>query len=100
MNMDKWNSLPADVQKVMDGLSVEQAEWTGNYMDNHVKESVDWSVKTQGVEIINLSAEETAKWNAKLQPLTDQWVADADSKGLPAEDIVKDMKLLIQKYSK
>jgi TRAP-type C4-dicarboxylate transport system substrate-binding protein len=100
MNMDKWNSLPADVKKAMDGLSVEQAEWTGNYMDNHVKESVDWSIKTQGVEIINLSAEETAKWNAKLQPLTDQWIADADSKGLPGEEIVKDLRLLIQKYSK
>ncbi len=39
MNMDKWNALPKDVQQVMDEHDQEQAEWTGNYMDNHVKEA-------------------------------------------------------------
>jgi len=69
-------------------------------MDNHVKEAMDWVVKTQNVEVIKLSAQEKAKWDAKLQPLTDKWVTDAKGKGLPAEDIVKDIQLLIDKYSK
>ncbi|RLB30137.1 MAG: C4-dicarboxylate ABC transporter substrate-binding protein, partial [Deltaproteobacteria bacterium] len=43
MNMNKWNSLPKDVQDVMDGLGTEQAWWTGNYMDKHVNESIEWS---------------------------------------------------------
>ncbi|MDD4952862.1 MAG: TRAP transporter substrate-binding protein, partial [Desulfovibrionaceae bacterium] len=29
MNLDKWNSLPEEVKKVMDDLGREQAEWTG-----------------------------------------------------------------------
>jgi len=33
MNMAKWNSLPDDVKKVFDDMRVEQAEWTGKYMD-------------------------------------------------------------------
>jgi TRAP-type C4-dicarboxylate transport system substrate-binding protein len=100
MNMDSWNKLPEDVQKVLDDLKVEQSEWTGEYMDNHVKNAMKWAVDEQGVEVIKLSSAEMAKWDAKLQPLTDKWVADAKAKGLPGEAIVADIKALIKKYSK
>ena len=100
MNIDKWKALPKDVQKVMDDLIVEQAEWTGNYMDNHVKDSINWSKKTHNVEFINLSKKEKAKWDKKLQFLNDKWVAGAKEKGLPAKKIVKDIKKLISKYDK
>ncbi len=100
MNMDVWNKLPKEVQKVLDDLKVEQSEWTGEYMDNHVKEAMKWAVDTQGVEVIKLSSAERSKWDAKLQPLTKKWVADAQAKGLPAEAIVADIKTLIKKYSK
>jgi TRAP-type C4-dicarboxylate transport system substrate-binding protein len=100
MNMDKWNSLSKDVQKVMDDLRVEQAKWTGDYMDNHVKAAVEWSQKTQGVEIIQLTKAEKANWDQKLEFLTTQWVADSGAKGVPAKAIVEDITLLIQKHSK
>jgi TRAP-type C4-dicarboxylate transport system substrate-binding protein len=99
MNMDSWNKLPKDVQKVMDDLKIEQSEWTGDYMDNHVKEAMKWAVDTQGVEVIKLSPAEKAEWDGKLQPLTDKWVADAQAKGLPADAIVDDIRALIKKYS-
>jgi len=69
MNLDTWNSLPEDVQKVMEDLSVEQAEWTGNYMDNHVKDSIAWSKETYQVEFIQLSEEEKTKWDEMLGPI-------------------------------
>jgi TRAP-type C4-dicarboxylate transport system substrate-binding protein len=100
MNRDSWKKLPQDIQKIMEDLRIEQSEWTGNYMDNHVKEAMDWSVKTQGVEVIKLSSAEKAKWDAKLQTLTDKWIARAKGKGLPADAIVGDMKMLIKKHSK
>ncbi len=100
MNMDKWNALPKDVQDVFDGLRVEQSEWTGNYMDDHVQKAMQWSVETQKVEIIELSAEEKAKWDAKLAPLTAKWVETANAKGLPGEAIVADIQALIKKYAK
>jgi len=100
MNMDKWKALPKDVQQVMDGLVLEQAEWTGDYMDNHVKEAIEWSKKTYNVEFITLSKEEKAAWEAKLQFLTDKWVAGAKEKGLPAEAIVSDIKASVAKYAK
>ncbi|MFH1137231.1 MAG: TRAP transporter substrate-binding protein [Pseudomonadota bacterium] len=99
MNWDSWKKLPADVQKVMDDLSAEQAEWTGDYMDKHVQEAIEWSKKEQKVEFITLSPEERARWDAKLQFMTEKWIADAKEKGFPAEAVVQDIKDLIVKHA-
>ena len=97
MNMDKWNSLPKDVQKVMDDLAKEHAEWVGAYMDKHVIESVEWSKKTQGVEVIELSKAEMAKWNKLLEPITGGWIESAKGKGVPADAIIADIKAFMKK---
>ncbi len=99
MNMDKWNALPDEVKKVMEELGPEQALWTGEYMDNHVTESMEWSKQAHNVEIISLSKEEKAAWDAVLQPMTDKWIQDAKAQGFPAEDIVADIKALTAKHS-
>jgi TRAP-type C4-dicarboxylate transport system substrate-binding protein len=95
MNKSKWQSLPEDVKAVMDGMIKEQAVWTGEYMDNHVNASVAWSKKTHGVEIIELDPATKAQWNAALSPITEKWIADATEKGLPASQIVDDIRGLI-----
>jgi len=93
MNVDKWNSLPKDVQKVMDGMGVEQAFWTGNYMDKHVNKSVEWSKKNHNIEITKLTKKELANWNRLLRPLKDQWITKAKAKGLPARAILRDIRV-------
>jgi len=97
MNMDKWNSLPKDVQKVMEDMAREHSEWTGNYMDEHIVESFDWSVKTQGVEVITLPAAEKAKWDKLLDPIMTDWIAATNKKGYPADQIVSDIKMFMKK---
>ncbi|MFW5854104.1 MAG: TRAP transporter substrate-binding protein [Thermodesulfobacteriota bacterium] len=99
MNLDRWNSLPEDVQKVMEDLGREQAEWTGAYMDDHVQAAMKWSKDTHDVNVIVLSQEEKAEWDALLRPITDQWIEDAKAKGIPSEAIVKDILELTRKHS-
>lgn len=98
MNMDKWNSLPKDVQQVMEGLATQQAAWTGAYMDRHVQESIAWSKKNQNVEFIVLPEAELAKWNQLLEPITADWIQTNAAKGLPAKAIVQDIKDFAQMY--
>ncbi|MBW2001604.1 MAG: TRAP transporter substrate-binding protein [Deltaproteobacteria bacterium] len=93
MNMDKWNSLPKDVQDVMDGMGVEQAFWTGNYMDKHVNKSIEWSKKNHNIEITKLTKKELANWNKLLRPLKDKWITQAKAKGLPARAILRDIRV-------
>ncbi len=98
MNMERWKALPPDVQKVMDDMAREQAEWTGQYMDGHVKKAMDWSVKTHKVEVIKLDAAAQPEWDGRLQFITDQWVTDAKAKGFPSQKIVDDIKMLTRKH--
>ena len=98
MNMDKWNSLPKEVQQVMEGLGTQQAVWTGAYMDKHVLESIAWSKKNQNVEFIVLPEGELAKWNQLLEPITATWIKANEAKGLPAKQIVQDIKDFSQMY--
>ena len=100
MNMDTWRSLPKDVQEVMTDLGKEQAAWTGEYMDNHVKESIEWSRRTYQVEFIRIPATERPEWDQRLKPITERWIDEAVAKGLPGEAIVADIKTLINKHSR
>jgi len=99
MNMDKWNSLPKDIQDVFKGLETQQAAWTGTYMDNHVDESIAWSKKRHDVKVVQLTQEEKDKWTDLLETITTNWIKDAKTKGLPAEAIVEDIKSFAKMYS-
>jgi TRAP-type transport system periplasmic protein len=100
MNQKKWDSLPADVKKVIDDLSKDQALWTGRYVDNHVKESMAWSEKTHNVQVYKLSPKEISRWYTILKPMTDTYLKDVAAKGLPAQAILDDVMKLKEKYSK
>lgn len=99
MNKDVWNSLPGDVQQAIDDLSPEMAVWTGTYMDNHVQESLAWSKREHGLQIMSLSPQEKAAWDSKLKPLQDNYVTDLEAKGFPAEEYRKRLFELKEKYS-
>jgi len=98
MNLDSYNNLPADVKKVLDDLSAEQAEWTGKYLDAHVEESLKWSKDKYGIEVIHLPAEELAKADQKLSVMIDDWKTKAADKGVDAEGVLAEVRTLKAKY--
>jgi len=100
MNMEKWNALPSSVKKVLDNLSVEQAIWTGNYVDNHVKEALVWSKEKYNHQVTSLPAEDKAEVEKLLNPMIQNYVKKVTAQGLPGEQIIKDMNSLKAKYEK
>lgn len=100
MNMDVWNRLPKDVQQVMDNLGPKQVQWTGSYMDNHVQEAMDWSCEQHGVEVIRLSPQQKTAWDAMLNPMLEQWIAATKARGLPASEIIADIRALTSAYAR
>jgi TRAP-type C4-dicarboxylate transport system substrate-binding protein len=97
MNQSAWDALPEDVQKVMDDLRLEQSEWTGKYMDEHVNESIAWSKENYDIEITHLTAEEKARWDEKLRPMIDKWIEDAEAKDIPGGEIVAYLQGFLKK---
>jgi TRAP-type C4-dicarboxylate transport system substrate-binding protein len=101
MNKGKWESLPADVKKVIDDLQKEQAIWTGQYVDNHVNNSLKWSKETyKDFQMYTLSKEELTKWYALLKPMNDKYLKEYEAKGIPTKAILDDVMKSKDNYSK
>ncbi|MBU1001602.1 MAG: TRAP transporter substrate-binding protein [Proteobacteria bacterium] len=98
MNLDSYNALPADVREVLDGLGREQAEWTGQYLDAHVRESLEWSKQKYGIEVAELPASEAALARQKLTVMIDDWKQKAMDKGIPADEVLAEALALQAKY--
>ena len=98
MNKAKWDSLPADVKKVIDEMRREQAEWTGKYVDDHVTEALAWSKATYKHQVFELSAADHDKVASLLKPMTDDYVKRTAALGLPAGQIVADALALKKKH--
>ena len=100
MNKAKWNSLPAEVQKVMDDLVAEQSVWTGEYVDQHVEEALAWAAKEHGLRQFTLPAEEQKEIGARLAPLADAYVQRVSAQGLDGQQILSDVRALKAKHEK
>lgn len=88
MNKNKWNSLPADVQKVFTQVSEEYTDKVGALWDSTDKDGIAF-IKTKGVKILALSKEEDARWAKAVRPLLDDYVAAMKTKGLPGDQALK-----------
>jgi TRAP-type C4-dicarboxylate transport system substrate-binding protein len=85
MDRKRWDALPADVKKVLDELGPEMAVWTGQYHDKqNVGGALEWAKKEHKLQVVPVSAQERAAWDAKLKPMEDEWVKEMTAKGLPA----------------
>ena len=100
MNKEKWESLPADVKKVIDGMRKEWALWTGNYVDNHVTEAIQWSKEKYNLQIFEFPAAEKAEIPKLIKPLIDEYAKRVTAGGLPGNQIIKDVYALKEKYEK
>lgn len=98
MNKAKWDSLTPDVKKVIDELAREQSIWTGEYVDNHVKEALAWSAKEYKHQVHSLPADEQKQIALLLAPMTEEYVRKVSALGLNGRQIVNDVQTLKAKY--
>ena len=99
MNLDKWNSLPKDVQQVIEEVSKEWLEKYGPAWDKSDEEGLAFS-KSLGNEVIHLSDKESARWAEAVKPVLDDYAKNAEKKGLPGKKYVEFIQEKIKEYSK
>lgn len=99
MNKDKWNGLPADVQKIVENINEEWIERMGKLWDELDKEGKDVFLQ-KGGKVVVLSKEENARWTEKLRPILDDYAKDMKSKGLPGDEALKFCVNYLKTYQK
>lgn len=101
MNLDKWNSLPSDVQKAIEKVNEAFIVPAAQIWDSEMKENgIDYGVKEHGMEIGSLSEEDYAKAMTLMQPLLDDYIARMAKKGISGKEIVDFVKDRAAWYSK
>ena len=98
MNINKWNSLPKDVQKVIEEVNKEWIVKTGDAWDKADQDGREFAL-SKGHKFIPLSKEEAARWTVTVKPVIDKYAADAEAKGLPGKEYVKFIQEAVKKYS-
>ena len=99
MNLDKWNTLPKDIQKIFTEVSEEWVLRTGERWNEMEIEGYELG-KELGHVFIYPSPEECARWVDAVKPLADKYVADMEAKGLPGREALDYKQELIEKYGK
>lgn len=88
MNKDKWNSLPPDIQKIIDKTSEECTERASKVWDQLDQKAMKAALEKKHT-LITLSQEEEERWYQRLVPLYDAFVKEKSAQGLPAAEALK-----------
>ncbi len=88
MNLNKWKSLPPDLQKVLEDASVWGKQETLKMNEQEVKNAKEWYAKN-GMEFIKLTPEEKKKWEEYAMSRYMIVAKELDAKGYPATEALK-----------
>ena len=90
MNLKKWNALPEEIQEAITEATEKFHEEVGiGLWDKQNGEALEWATKTQNMNVIELSEEETARWIQAVEPMIDKYIAAKGEEGQKAIDTVK-----------
>ena len=97
MNLEKWNSLPADIQAAFEKVS---EDFIGFHATAEAKNAITsiQAIIDSGKEIIVLSDEEEARWMERMKPAIASAIAERAAKG-PAQAFYDRMVELAKQYN-
>jgi len=99
MNKEKFDSLPADLQKVIDDNSgLQFSVFAGGTQADSDGPSREMALDL-GNNVITLDADQTAEWRELSQPIYDKWLADMTEKGKDGQALLEEAQMLIEKYT-
>jgi TRAP-type transport system periplasmic protein len=101
MNKAKYNSLPADLKKVIDAHSGRNLAPEAIEIWDRIELAGEKVVRSKSKnKFVQLSAEETAKFKKKVQPVFDRFVKLLDDTGANGKQILAEVEALEAKYDK
>ena len=99
MNKAKYESLPADLKRIMDDNSgMDLARQVGRIWDRSETPGRAAAQK-RGNKITMISGREITKWRNATRPVIDAWVAGMNKRGLNGEEMLTDARNLIERFT-
>jgi TRAP-type C4-dicarboxylate transport system substrate-binding protein len=86
MNLNKWNSLPADIQQIITDVSKEYVGKLGSTWDDQAVAGIEYA-KSVGDTVYVLPDSEVARWSAAIAPIVDARKANVVSKGFTQQQV-------------
>ena len=98
MNKDRYESLPADLQQIIDDNSgLEFSIFAGGTQADSDGPARKLAVDN-GNNIVTVSGADLDAWRAAAQPIYDEWVADMESKGIDGQALIDEARALMDAY--
>jgi TRAP-type C4-dicarboxylate transport system substrate-binding protein len=97
-NKKTFDKLPPEIKRFIYNMQRRLSQMYGEGYDREDEISREIIVKS-GVKPIILPPAELARWKAAVEPLWDEFITENEALGLPARQLVKDLRGLSQKYS-
>jgi TRAP-type C4-dicarboxylate transport system substrate-binding protein len=88
VNKQTWDSLPADVQKILTEVGAGYLDYEANYINSVHSEDLK-TIKSVGGTVIDLSREEQERWAASLPDIVNDLVKKLDAAGYKGAEIVE-----------
>jgi TRAP-type C4-dicarboxylate transport system substrate-binding protein len=100
MNEAKYNSLPADLKKVIDANSgAEASAWAGKVWDSTIAPGRK-SATDRGNIVNVLTADEYQRWEKATEGVAQDWLKDVAAKGADGKQLLEAAKALLNQYDK
>lgn len=98
MNQAKYDSLPADLKKVIDNNSGLQMSATAGEKFDAVVVPYHKLATDRGNTVFALAPEEAARWTKATADVDNQWVKEVSAKGANGAALLDDARGLIRQY--
>jgi TRAP-type C4-dicarboxylate transport system substrate-binding protein len=99
MNEEKWNKLPKQDQEAIEKISGEHiARLAGQSWDDADKRGFE-ALKKSGVKIVHANPEFVAEVKKRSAPIIDDWIKQANAKGVDAARILAEFREELKKVA-
>ena len=96
MNPAKYESLPADLKKVIDANSgVAASTWAGKVWDDATAPARQLAVDRKNT-FYTVPAAELAVWQKAAEPVTAEWIKEVTARGMDGQKLLNDAKALMK----
>jgi TRAP-type C4-dicarboxylate transport system substrate-binding protein len=100
MNPAKYNSLPADLKKVLDAESGMTFATAAGKMWDDVGLDISEMVRKRGNIITTIDESEKARWMKTTEPVADGWIKQMKERNLDGGKLIEAAKAALAKYEK